>query len=49
MEGGGTMIGEDSRRTPEGDEHGYVGQLIDPDWGQDAPPADPVEPPRLEG
>lgn len=38
-----------SGRTPEGDKHGYVGELIDADWTPEPGPADPIMPPRHEG
>lgn len=38
-----------NQRTPEGDEHGYVGQIIDPDWTPNTEPAEPYQPPVPEG
>jgi len=33
----------------EGDQFGYVGQLIDEDWAPEEKTADPIQPPRHEG
>lgn len=38
-----------NQRTAEGDQHGYVGQIIDPDWSPDGKTADPYHPPVPEG
>jgi len=35
-----------NQRTPEGDKHGYVGQIIDPDWMPEEQIAMPVMPPE---